>query len=130
MELPSPSRASRARKHVIRADGTTIDDDDLAEAVKQRAAIEMARLDADGDGMITREEYLAAGGNESDFDRYDWDDSGTVDRAELEAMTDVKFVLLKSKVRCISATLGAEIGLKHIRCWTHSNISMYCSGAI
>ena len=43
---------------------------------------------------------------------------------------DVKFVLLKSKVRCISATLGAEVGLKHIRCWTHSIISIYCSGAI
>ena len=99
--LTSPSRASRARNNVIRADGTTIDADDLADAVKHSVATEMARLDADGDGVITREEYLAAGGNESDFDRYDWDDSGTVDRAELEAMTDVKFVLLKSKVPCI-----------------------------
>ena len=42
--------------------------------------------DADGDGEISRAEYLAAGGDSSGFDRYDWDGSGTIDREELLTM--------------------------------------------
>ena len=54
-------------------------------AAKQRAASEMHRMDADGDGVISLAEFMAAGGSQSVFDRYDGDGSGTVDRDELEA---------------------------------------------
>ena len=41
---------------------------------------------ADGDGEISRAEYLAAGGDQSGFDRHDWDGGGTIDREELLTM--------------------------------------------
>merc|ERR1712166_1540835 len=59
-------------------------------AAKQRAAAEMHRIDTYGDGSISRAEYVAAGGKQSDFDRFDWDGSGSLDRDELEAMAAAK----------------------------------------
>ena len=41
---------------------------------------------ADGDGEISRAEYLAAGGDQSGFDGHDWDGGGTIDREELLTM--------------------------------------------
>jgi len=57
---------------------------------KQRAAAEMQRIDADGDGVISQAEYMAAGGSQGDFARFDHDGNGTLDRGELEAMAAAK----------------------------------------
>ena len=36
-------------------------------------------LDADGDGKITREEWIAKYGNDDGFDQYDLDGDGIID---------------------------------------------------
>jgi hypothetical protein len=52
--------------------------------VSTRATKELARLDTNGDGQITLEEFLEAGRSKDEFDRYDKDGDGTLDVEELE----------------------------------------------
>lgn len=42
----------------------------------------MARMDADGDGKVTREEFMK--GHEAMFDKIDQDNDGVIDQAERE----------------------------------------------
>jgi hypothetical protein len=46
----------------------------------------MLAADADGDGIITREEFLDAGGSATEFDKLDEDGSGSIERNEIYRM--------------------------------------------
>ena len=59
--------------------------------IRQRAAEKIKKLDADGDGKLSKEEWLAGGQDAADFDQFDQDGNGMVDKHELEA-----FVLAKA----------------------------------
>ena len=50
---------------------------------KSRAAKMLSKLDTNGDGSICAKEFIAAGGTQSDFDRFDRDGTGFLDRDEL-----------------------------------------------
>jgi Ca2+-binding EF-hand superfamily protein len=50
-----------------------------------RGAAFFQKADADGDGAVSRKEWLAAGRREKGFERIDADHSGTITPAELEA---------------------------------------------
>lgn len=64
---------------------------------KHKFETELQRLDTNGDGVISREEFVAAGGSQSVFDRFDWDANGTLDRDELEAVLTKKHTLVVSR---------------------------------
>ena len=63
---------------------------EVAAEAKLQAAQELKKLDADGDGNLSKEEWVAGGGDPADFDECDKDGNGTVDKDELEA-----FILAK-----------------------------------
>ena len=50
--------------------------------------LEMQRMDTDGDGVISREEYVQAGGDMGDFDKFDSDGSGKLDMNEVQAFVE------------------------------------------
>jgi Ca2+-binding EF-hand superfamily protein len=66
-----------------------IDSADLGERAKRRARVSQAmnaittQLDADGDGKVSKDEFIAGGAKL--FDRADADNSGTLDRKEIDA---------------------------------------------
>merc|ERR1712086_384864 len=63
---------------------------EVAAEAKLQAAEDLRKLDADGDGNLSKEEWVAGGGDAADFDERDTDGNGTVDKDELEA-----FILAK-----------------------------------
>ena len=74
-----------------------VDESTKCHKVLKLFVSEMDRMDADGDGQITRAEFVAAGGSKKDFDSIDLDGSGTVDEAELDAMIAAKSAKAASK---------------------------------
>ena len=52
---------------------------------------EMQRMDTDGDGVISREEYVQAGGDGGDFDKFDCDESGKLDMNEMQGVVEGNF---------------------------------------
>lgn len=67
---------------------------DLKEQKKlarKRAKGIIKDLDTDGDGKLNKEEWVAGGGDPADFDEFDKDGNGLVDKDELQA-----FILVKS----------------------------------
>jgi len=55
------------------------------EPIETWAAGELHRMNTEGGGLISRADYVAAGGSRSDFDRFDWDSDGKLAKNELEA---------------------------------------------
>ena len=55
------------------------------EPIETWAAGELHRMNTEGGGLISRADYVAAGGSRSDFDRFDWDNDGKLAKNELEA---------------------------------------------
>jgi len=65
----------------------------IMKQAKQKALEDAALMDPEGKGMIAREAFKAAGYSDADFDLFDLDGDGVLDRAELEAMAAQKFKL-------------------------------------
>jgi hypothetical protein len=71
------------------ADHSGILDKDELEAMAAAccmASEDLRTMDTNADGKVSKEEFVSAGGNEADFDRFDADGSGSLDREELETM--------------------------------------------
>ena len=89
------SRLAQAEANLKKID--QLDESTKCHKVLKLFVSEMDRMDADGDGQITRAEFVAAGGSKKDFDSVDLDGSGTVDEAELDAMIAAKSAKATSK---------------------------------
>ena len=57
--------------------------EDIATELAERTAAEMAAMDADGDNMVSLDEFTAGGGTKEDFDIADIDGDGVLDENEL-----------------------------------------------
>eukprot|EP00656_Telonema_subtile_P040270 TRINITY_DN45332_c0_g3_i1.p1 TRINITY_DN45332_c0_g3~~TRINITY_DN45332_c0_g3_i1.p1 ORF type:complete len:561 (+),score=198.97 TRINITY_DN45332_c0_g3_i1:114-1796(+) len=68
-------------------DGTELE---LMSGAKAKAARDLKALDSNTDGLVSRPEWQAAGRGREEFDRYDFDESGALDRDELEHMAAAK----------------------------------------
>ena len=55
-------------------------------SVQTKACNIMSRLDTNGDGLVSREEFVAGGGTAEEFERWDRDGSGSLDFEEIQAM--------------------------------------------
>ena len=61
-----------------------LDESTKCHKVLKLFASDFAKMDTDGDGVISKKEYVASGGSESDFDLFDVDGSGSLDAHELD----------------------------------------------
>lgn len=57
----------------------------IVAAVKAQAAIDVAAMDTNQNGVVDAHEFKAAGGTEADFARHDSNNDGVLDKEELEA---------------------------------------------
>jgi hypothetical protein len=59
-------------------------------SVRRKAADTMARMDADGDGQVCKEEFVASGGTVEEFERFDRNGDGMLHREEIQEMVSAE----------------------------------------
>ena len=92
------------------------------EQLNMRADENLRRMDKNGDGVVTRDEFTAAGGRSEDFDHLDRDNSGALSLGELGFDTAVvpKNYLIRgfAQAPTMDGTVDEKLELDY-RCQIH-----------
>ena len=74
-------------RYDLNGDGV-LDKDEMAKraAVQHKAALEMKHMDKNKDGRVDLAEFLAAGGTEDEYRKYDVNRDGVLDASEMKGI--------------------------------------------
>ena len=80
---------------------------------RQEAVATLKRLDLNADGVVSRDEFLVAGGTNADFDRIDLNADGGLDESELEvAARDLKRAVGNLQLKVMGFLVRASLLLR------------------